>query len=127
MDPEATDTKTNAEEGVPTGDGRHASTIRSACKGLDDDADADDDDDDDDDSPMCIIPCPHCHADIMVARDDIACGIFRHGVYVAPPNEPLCPHASKEICDRAVELGLIYGCGKPFRFDGRTVTKCDYI
>lgn len=79
------------------------------------------------DESVCLIQCPHCQMGIVVAREDIACGIFRHGVYIAPPNEPLGPHATKETCDYAVANGLIYGCGKPFRFDGLTVTSCDYI
>lgn len=39
----------------------------------------------------------------------------------------ISPHAPKAECDRLVAAGLIYGCGKPFRFDGTTATVCDYV
>jgi hypothetical protein len=37
----------------------------------------------------------------------------------------MAPHAPKAECDRAAEEGLIYGCGKPFCFDGVAVVICD--
>lgn len=37
------------------------------------------------------------------------------------------PHTAKVECDRLVTLGLIWGCGKPFKFDGAHPTICGYI
>jgi len=37
------------------------------------------------------------------------------------------PHAPKDVCEKWVLTGEIYGCGKPFIFDGTTVQKCDYL
>ena len=38
------------------------------------------------------------------------------------------PHAPKAECDRLVSQNLLYeGCGKPFKFDGVTAVKCEYI
>jgi hypothetical protein len=37
------------------------------------------------------------------------------------------PHASKAECEKWVRNGEVYGCGKPFRFDGDNVSICGYI
>lgn len=70
--------------------------------------------------------CPHCNSLCQVHKSDIRCTIFRHAV-----NKHDCsfvnPHASKEECDEWVEKGLVYGCGKPFIFDGKSVKICGYI
>lgn len=36
-------------------------------------------------------------------------------------------HAPKELCDQLVMEDSIFGCGKPFWFDGRELKICDYI
>jgi len=73
------------------------------------------------------IACPHCGGPVQVPRDGINCQIFRHGVYKTNPGLAIPPHAPKAECDRLVAEGLIYGCGRPFRFDGATVAVCDYV
>ena len=70
--------------------------------------------------------CPHCNVLCQVPRSEIRCKIFRHanfkdGMRFVPP------HASKEVCDKWVQDDLIWGCSKPFMFDGVTVEKCGYI
>lgn len=70
--------------------------------------------------------CPHCDMLISVKRNDIACGIFRHGSYKSNGKQ-LPPHLPKKDCDHLSDNNLIYGCGKPFRFDGKQVSVCDYI
>lgn len=37
------------------------------------------------------------------------------------------PHATKEECERWINQGLVYGCAKPFKFDGKYVKIIDYI
>lgn len=71
--------------------------------------------------------CPHCECKIQVPQSWIACTIFRHGIYKGSNGQFLPPHAPKEMCDKAVADGLIIGCGKPFKFNGNFVEKCDYI
>ena len=73
---------------------------------------------------MDIIECPHCGVSIQILA--IACKIFRCGIYKKGMKQ-LPPHSSKEICDRVKKEDLIYGCGKPFKYDGKKVTICDYI
>lgn len=70
--------------------------------------------------------CPHCNALCQVQTSDIRCTIFRHAVYKNTLNF-VNPHASKEQCDSWVEKGEVYGCGKPFIFDGKKVEICGYI
>lgn len=70
--------------------------------------------------------CPHCGGRVEVETKDINCEIFRHGVYRAT-GEAIPPHAPKAYCENVVAKNLIYGCGKPFRFDGKNPKVCDYI
>lgn len=70
--------------------------------------------------------CPHCTCLVSVPVDGINCKIFRHGT-MKNDGKQLPPHLSKSECDRLAQEDLIYGCGKPFRFDGEKVEKCDYI
>jgi hypothetical protein len=78
-----------------------------------------------------IIECPHCNGEVFIYRIEIACRIFRHGVYKCN-NEQISPHASKEECDRLINGEEIYGCGGPFKVrydeDGKLIgEKCGYI
>lgn len=70
--------------------------------------------------------CPHCQGTIVVFPADIRCTIFRHATYRNNGN-PIPPHTPKEECERLVREGIVWGCGKPFRFDGTHVEICDYI
>lgn len=80
----------------------------------------------DTDQKVFYFECPNCHFLTSVPSNSINCQIFRHGV-VKKDGKQIPPHLSKEECDRLVREDLIYGCGKPFRFDGKRVEKCDYI
>ena len=73
-----------------------------------------------------LFNCPHCGSMIQVEKNQIRCTIFRHGYY-KETNQQIPPHGSKQLCDQLFSQGKIYGCGKPFRFDGKKVQKCDYI
>ena len=73
-----------------------------------------------------IISCPHCDGMVSIPRDGVNCGVFRHGTFIADGAQ-IPPHAPKAECDRAAEEGLIYGCGKPFCFDGVAVAICAYV
>ena len=70
--------------------------------------------------------CPHCYMMCFVKHEDIKCTIFRHAVF-KNKLEFVHPHASREECDRWIKEDLVYGCGKPFKFDGKNVTIIDYI
>jgi hypothetical protein len=70
--------------------------------------------------------CPHCDLMIEVLKTQVNCTIFRCGKYKLN-NEQLNPHAQKDLCDQLFKQDLIWGCGKPFKFDGIKVEKCGYI
>ena len=70
------------------------------------------------------IKCPHCSQTLWI--DQINCGIFRCGVY-KQTFEQIPPHLIETECNQIREEGLVYGCAKPFRYDGITVSICDYI
>ena len=69
--------------------------------------------------------CPHCDGKIQVPPAWINCTIFRHAILA--DGTMLNPHASKEMCEQALAAGQIRGCSKPFKFNGLSVEKCDYI
>jgi hypothetical protein len=68
-----------------------------------------------------IFKCPHCYQEVQVPKLGINCTIFRHGAYKTNATQ-IPPHSKKEVCDELFKLGKIYGCGKPFLFDGNNVT-----
>lgn len=70
--------------------------------------------------------CPHCKIKFMVYKTEIGCQIFRHGVYKSN-GEQINPHAPKEFCDQMVREGKIWGCGKPFKYDGTKAEVCEYL
>jgi len=76
-----------------------------------------------------LFNCPHCNELIEVLKSQTRCCIFRHGVYKKNLKQ-IPPHSKKEKCDKLFEKGLIYGCGKPFKFvkgEEPYVIECDYI
>ena len=70
--------------------------------------------------------CPHCNLLVQVPSNEIRCTIFRHGNF-KNGMKFVPPHAPKVECDRWIKEDLIYGCGKPFIFNGKTVRECGYI
>jgi hypothetical protein len=73
------------------------------------------------------INCPHCDISIQIEKSQLNCTIFRCGVYKNNINQHINPHLPKDQCEQLVRDGLIYGCAGPFKFDGNTLEKCDYI
>ena len=71
-----------------------------------------------------VFICPHCKGYFIVEK--INCGIFRHGISKTSGHQ-MNPHTPKEDCDRMVNEELIWGCGKPFKWDGKQFIICDYI
>jgi hypothetical protein len=67
---------------------------------------------------------------IQIVKEEINCGIFRHGSY-KDTLENIPPHASREECDQLKNSDRIYGCGKPFSIihqqDSFEISICDYI
>ena len=82
----------------------------------------------DTDTNCYYFQCPHqdCKLIIAVKKDMINCKIFRHGVFKDSLKQ-LDPHASQKICTQVKKDDLIYGCGKPFYFDGQHVSFCGFI
>lgn len=93
----------------------------------------------DDKSGLYVFRCPHCDSFVEVEKNQVNCHIFRHAYFFNKlPNgqivltQQLNPHAPKEMCDKLVAEGKVYGCGKPFRFvrqpDGKYIAEiCGYI
>lgn len=71
-------------------------------------------------------PCPHCSMMCQVPRNEIRCTIFRHAVFKKDFSF-VPPHASKATCDKWIEDDIVYGCARPFKFDGKTVSIIGYI
>jgi hypothetical protein len=73
-----------------------------------------------------FIKCPHCNIDIEVMA--VQCGIFRCGI-LKSTYQQIPPHSKKDKCDKLVEDGLIFGCGRPFHINNpnHIPVKCDYI
>ena len=70
--------------------------------------------------------CPHCRVMCQVPRNEIRCTIFRHAVF-KDGMKFVPPHAPKELCEKWLREKTVWGCAKPFKFDGNRVEKCDYI
>ena len=81
----------------------------------------------DKDCGLYTFACPHCGELCTVQRSQIFCRIFRHAEFKGRSGRFVNPHAPQSECERWVREGLIVGCGKPFKFDGKTVAKCGYI
>ena len=77
-----------------------------------------------------IFQCVHCKDYFVIAKKDFNCKILRHGV-MKDTGKPMDPHAKQEECERLVQEGLIYGCGKPMRIihqgDAFHVEICEYL
>lgn len=75
-----------------------------------------------------VVECPHCKYPVEIL--EINCAIFRHAV-LKVTGVQINPHTSKIDCDKLVEEGRIYGCGKPFRIikinNAYNAIICDYI
>ena len=67
--------------------------------------------------------CPWCNIGIFI--DEVNCGKFICGVSRESWHQ-VNPHAPKQHCDELVRDGLIWGCGRPFKFEGCVLKKCDY-
>ena len=70
--------------------------------------------------------CPHCSLLCEVPRNEIRCTIFRHANFKKDMSF-VPPHSSKQECDRWIKEESVYGCGKPFKFNGTNLQICDYI
>lgn len=73
-----------------------------------------------------LVFCPHCSGGIIIEK--INCGIFRHAIFKVN-GQLVPPHTPKHVLDEYIEKEMIYGCGKPFKYQrGDAVPViCDYI
>lgn len=71
-----------------------------------------------------LIHCPHCGLSSYI--DAINCKIFRHAVY-KNNFQFIPPHAPEQVCRELVEKDQVYGCAKPFWFDGYELRVCGWI
>jgi hypothetical protein len=78
------------------------------------------------DAGVFYFACPHCKVLLAVEEKEINCGVFRCGV-VKQTNQQVPPHTPKPVCDALAAQNLIWGCGKPFKFDGECVAVCGYV
>jgi len=78
------------------------------------------------DGDTFIFECPQCAELLTVERKDVNCRVFRHGVYKSTL-QAIDPHTPKDECERLMSEGRIYGCGKPFFFDGVVAKKSDWV
>jgi hypothetical protein len=74
-----------------------------------------------------IINCPHCYEPVIIYKNQIKCGIFRHAVY-KKTNKPINSHLSQNKCESLIKSKKIFGCGKPFRLNNQNSPEiCDYL
>lgn len=73
---------------------------------------------------MLEIECPHCKGTVII--EQMNCAVFRHGIF-KKGGKQIPPHSSKSDCDKWIEKGEIYGCGKPFQVIDKKAVVCDYI
>jgi len=66
-----------------------------------------------------VSKCPHCLEYVVVRPGEINCGVFRHGV-MRRDFLQMDPHAPKSVCDSLYQKNLIYGCGRPLRYNRTT-------
>jgi hypothetical protein len=71
-----------------------------------------------------VVTCPHCLDPVVI--EAVNCGIFRHAAY-RENHTQVDPHAPQTECERLLALGLIYGCGKPFRVEDGVAVSCAYV
>lgn len=72
------------------------------------------------------IQCPHCDGGIEILKSQLGCQIFRHATYKTT-GIAIDPHTTKLQCEMLAKHDMIRGCGKPFKFDGVTISICDYV
>lgn len=79
---------------------------------------------------IICVECPHCQQMVLIAENEINCGIFRHGVYKKNFRQ-INPHESEIVCNKLFNENLIYGCGKPFKIfklnETYCASVCEYI
>ena len=78
-----------------------------------------------------IIECPHTECKQAIEIIELNCKIFRCGIFKHNFKQ-IDPHSPKDVCDKLVATGAIYGCGKPFQIvpdisGGMKVVICEYI
>ena len=75
----------------------------------------------DKDSKSYLFSCPHCCGMLQVMENQINCKIFRHATYKSTHLQ-IPPHSTKQTCEKLFKTKMVYGCAKPFLFDGKTIT-----
>ncbi len=76
-----------------------------------------------------LFECPNCNSEIIVAKNELNCHIFRHAYYKSNFQQ-VNPHLSFEECKKLIENDLVFGCCKPFEIiyenNKMLAIKCDY-
>jgi hypothetical protein len=76
-----------------------------------------------------VFNCPHCSVEIIVAKNELNCHIFRHAIY-KNTYEQVNPHLPLLECQKLLDNDMVYGCCKPFEIINRDnkmfAVKCDY-
>jgi hypothetical protein len=71
-----------------------------------------------------FVECPHCGVSIEIL--EVNCGIFRCGILKSNGTQ-IDPHLPKEGCDALKNADKIWGCCRPFKYEGGKAIVCDYI
>ena len=71
-----------------------------------------------------LVECPHC--DVCIEILEVNCAIFRCGIF-KDTGEQIQPHLPKQECDALKKEDRIWGCGRPFKYEGGKAIVCEYI
>jgi hypothetical protein len=79
---------------------------------------------------MYRFECPWCFGGVEVQKDDVRCGVFRHGQYVQ--GGLVDPHCPESTMKQLLANKLIIGCGQPFKLletrqGGKKPVRCSWI
>lgn len=64
---------------------------------------------------ICVL-CPTCWGVVFVAKHELNCAVFRHGIMLAT-GEPIPPHATQIECEELIKQKAVLGCGQPFKIE----------
>lgn len=71
-------------------------------------------------TPGWLLQCPHCDHWVLVAKEEMNCAVFRHGV-LKDMSGQVPPHADKATVDTLLAANAILGCGQPFQVNKDTM------
>jgi hypothetical protein len=73
---------------------------------------------------IMLVECPHC--DVWIEILEVNCAIFRCGI-LKDTGEQINPHLPKKECDDLKKEDKIWGCSRPFKYEGGKAVVCEYL